>query len=71
MAQPAGRVHALCVATRPSGHVVYERFWEPLSELEKAEVRGAFQQLAASVPAGAGEGHESVGRFRCGAGGKV
>ena len=35
----SGRVHALAVATRPAGQVVYERFYDAFSEAEKGEVR--------------------------------
>lgn len=56
---------ALAVATR-QGHVVYERFYEAFSEAEKAEVRGAFDQVAgpSSGSSSAAEEEELVGRFR-------
>lgn len=56
---------ALAVATR-QGHVVYERFYEAFSEAEKAEVRGAFDQVAgpSSGSAAPAEEEELVGRYR-------
>lgn len=39
----SGRVHALAVATRPAGQVVYERFYDAFSEAEKGEVRGCWR----------------------------
>lgn len=63
----SGRVAALAVATR-QGHVVYERFYEAFSEAEKAEVRGAFDQVAgpSSGSATPAEEEELVGRYRNG-----
>ncbi|KAL4431611.1 hypothetical protein ABPG77_001453 [Micractinium sp. CCAP 211/92] len=63
----SGRVVALAIATR-QGHVVYERFYEAFSEAEKAEVRGAFDQVAgpSSGVAITAEEEELVGRFRNG-----
>lgn len=57
---------ALAIATR-QGHVVYERFYEAFSEAEKAEVRGAFDQVAgpSSGVASTAAEEELVGRFRC------
>lgn len=63
---------ALLIATRAGGQVVYERFYEPLSEAEKGEVRGAFDQAAAVGPSGSGsalaagvaDDEELVGRYR-------
>lgn len=40
-----GRIHCFLVATR-SGEVIYERFYDRLSETDKGEVRAAFQQAA-------------------------
>ena len=65
-----GRVTALLIATRAGGHVVYERFYEALSEAEKGEVRAAFDQAAGSSPSGqlapgAADDEELVGRHRC------
>ena len=60
----SGRVGALVVATRQS-QVVYERFYEAQSEGEKAEVRGAFDQVAGPAAAPrAVDDEELVGRFR-------
>lgn len=63
----SGRVNALLIATR-QGHVVYERFYESLSEAEKAEVRGAFDQVAGAssgAAVAAADDDELVGRYRC------
>ena len=63
-AMSSGRVGALVVATRQS-QVVYERFYEAQSEGEKAEVRGAFDQVAGPAAAPrAVDDEELVGRFR-------
>ena len=43
-----GRIHCLLVSTQ-SGEVVFERFYDRLSEAEKADVRAAFHQAASSV----------------------
>ena len=65
----SGRVNALVVATR-GGQVVYERFYDPLTEPEKAEVRAACDSTAGPRGGGGGvavpDGEEVVGRFRCG-----
>lgn len=65
-----GRVAALLIATRAGGRVVYERFYEALSEAEKGEVRAAFDQAAGGGPGGqlapgAADDEELVGRYRC------
>ena len=38
-----GRIHCFLVATKNSD-VIYERFYDRISEVEKAEVRAAFFQ---------------------------
>lgn len=43
-----GRVHCFLVSTR-QGEVVYERFYDRLNEVEKAEVRAAFHTASTNV----------------------
>ena len=62
----SGRVNALLIATRQR-QVVYERFYDNFSEGEKAEIRGAFDQVAgpsSSSSAAAADDDELVGRFK-------
>jgi hypothetical protein len=64
-----GRVHAIVVATKAEGAVLYERYYDRYSELDKAEIRAAFQQAAeASGATGAGataeDGRDACGAFR-------
>lgn len=44
-----GRVHAFVAANR-AGHVVYERFYDRLSEAAKAEARAAMHAAAQQSP---------------------
>jgi hypothetical protein len=66
-----GRVHALIIATRAEGAVLYERYYDRYSELDKAEIRAAFQQAAEATGAAAGAagagGGAADGRDACGA----
>ncbi|PRW60145.1 6-phosphogluconolactonase 1 [Chlorella sorokiniana] len=63
----SGRVHALAVATRPAGQVVYERFYDAFSEAEKGEIRSAFDAVAGpSGGKGVADDEELVGRYRNG-----
>lgn len=57
-----GRVHCFLVASR-DGQVIYERFYDRLSELEKAEVRAAFQLASSNVRLGADD-QDFTGVFR-------
>jgi hypothetical protein len=57
-----GRLHCLVVATK-SGQVVFERYYDRYTELEKAEIREAFQAAADTVNL-AHDNHEFVGSFR-------
>jgi hypothetical protein len=60
-----GRVHALVIATKAEGAVLYERYYDRYSELDKAEIRAAFQQAAeASGAASAPDGQDACGAFR-------
>lgn len=43
-----GRIHCFLVATK-NGDVVYERYYDAYTELDKAEIRAAFQQAADNV----------------------
>jgi hypothetical protein len=58
-----GRVHAFAVTNR-SGCVVYERFYDRLSEVQKAEMRNALGQCSRDV-AKMNSGQVGVGNFRC------
>ena len=57
-----GRVQALVIAT-VSGHVIYERFYERFSDLDRADIRAACLQ-ALGADRGTGNA-ESVSRLRC------
>lgn len=53
----SGRVYCILIAT-PARQVVFERFYDTFTDAEKAEIRGAFDQLADSY------GAEAVGRYK-------
>lgn len=57
-----GRVHCVVVATK-SGEVVYERFYDRFTELDKAEIRAAFQQATDNINI-ASDNQDFVGTFR-------
>ncbi|KAI8465929.1 MAG: Zeta2-COP [Monoraphidium minutum] len=57
-----GRIHCVVVATK-AGQVVFERYYDRYTELEKAEIREAFQQAADHVNL-MHDNHEFVGSFR-------
>ena len=57
-----GRIHAFLISNRP-GHVLYERFYDRLSELQKGELRTAFSQCSRDVGAMQDQ-HVGVGNFR-------
>jgi hypothetical protein len=57
-----GRVHCIVVATK-AGEVVYERFYDRFTELDKAEIRAAFQQ-ATDIVNLASDNQDFVGTFR-------
>lgn len=59
-----GRVHCLVVATK-AGEVVYERFYDRFSELDKAEIRAAFQQATDNINL-ASDNQDFCGTFRYG-----
>lgn len=65
----AAMLHCFLIASR-SGHVVYERFYERLSEYEKADVRAALQLASGNVALPDGE-QESIGVYKCAAGGRA
>ena len=58
-----GRVHAFAIASR-NGCVVYERFYDRLSEVQKAELRNALGQCSRDV-AKMQNAQVGVGNFRC------
>jgi len=57
-----GRVQALIVATT-AGHVIYERFYERFTDLDRADIRAACQQTHDAEHSA--QVAESVSRFRC------
>ena len=57
----AGRIQCLLIASR-SGHVIYERFYDSFSEVEKAEIRSAFDDTLEEDEIV--DGQEQVGRFK-------
>lgn len=56
-----GRIHCVCLATK-GGEVIYERFYDRLSELDKAEARAAFSLASSNVRLVNDQDH--VGVFR-------
>lgn len=58
-----GRIHAFVVTNR-NGSVLYERFYDQLSEIQKAEMRTALGQCSRDV-ARMANGQVGVGNFRC------
>eukprot|EP00878_Enallax_costatus_P009152 GHUV01009566.1.p1 GENE.GHUV01009566.1~~GHUV01009566.1.p1 ORF type:complete len:152 (+),score=21.14 GHUV01009566.1:634-1089(+) len=57
-----GRIHCIVVATK-AGEVVYERYYDRYTELDKAEIRAAFQQATDNVSL-ANDNQDFVGAFR-------
>lgn len=57
-----GHIHAVSITNR-SGSIVYERFFDRLSEIQKAELRTALGQCSRDV-ARMANGHVGVGNFR-------
>jgi hypothetical protein len=62
-----GRIQAVVIATA-AGNVVYERFYDAFSEVEKADVRGSFHEASSALLNKAQEEAEYVARYRCGTG---
>ncbi|KAF5828941.1 Zeta2-COP [Dunaliella salina] len=58
-----GRLHCFLISTKGVGNVVYERFYDRLSEYEKADVRAAFQ-LASSNVRFDGEQEDFIGVYK-------
>ncbi|WIA16874.1 hypothetical protein OEZ86_014067 [Tetradesmus obliquus] len=59
-----GRIHCVVVATK-AGEVVYERYYDRYTELDKAEIRAAFQQATDNINL-ANDNQDFVGSFRDG-----
>ena len=57
-----GRIHTVLIATK-AGEVVYERYYDRYTELDKAEIRSAFQQATETVNL-ASDGMDFVGSFK-------
>ncbi len=58
--ESCGRIQCALIATA-SSNVIYERFYERFSEVEKAEIRSAFQNAQRELSA---DKQEAVGRLR-------
>jgi len=58
-----GRFHCLLIATK-GGDVIYERFYDRLSEYEKADVRAAFQLASSSVRLGSDGEQDHIGTYK-------
>eukprot|EP00873_Tetraselmis_striata_P010805 jgi/Tetstr1/431069/TSEL_020786.t1 len=58
-----GHVHCVLVATR-AGEVVLERFFDPLSAVERSELRAALHEASAPVIASAPDEAEFVSCYR-------
>ncbi|CAL8469515.1 g9056 [Coccomyxa elongata] len=58
-----GRIQCALIATT-SSHVIYERFYDRFSDIEKAEIRSAFHSAQRELSQ---DKQETVGRLRCGA----
>lgn len=59
-----GRIHCFLIATKGAGNVIYERFYDRLSEYEKADVRAAFQLASSNVRLGEGEQEDFIGVYK-------
>lgn len=57
-----GRIHAISVTNR-TGSVIYERFYDRLSEVQKGELRTALSQCSREA-AKMQDQHVGVGNFR-------
>ena len=58
-----GRILSIVIATS-SGNVVYERFYERVSELEKAELRASLAETADANSSSTREEPEFAARYR-------
>jgi hypothetical protein len=58
----AGRIQCLLIST-VTGHVVYERFYDAFTEMEKAHIRESFD--ATVIDESLVDNQELVGRFKC------
>jgi len=61
-----GRIQSVIIATS-SGNVVYERFYERMSEHEKAELRAYLAEAGNASTSGSREEQEFASRYRDGA----
>mmetsp|Transcript_19140 Transcript_19140/g.57802 ORF Transcript_19140/g.57802 Transcript_19140/m.57802 type:complete len:154 (-) Transcript_19140:947-1408(-) len=61
-----GRIQTLILANL-QGHVVYERFYNTFTDLERADLRSAMQSAAAPILPNKKDGDEYVIRYRAGA----
>lgn len=57
-----GRIQAVIIAT-VSGHVIYERFYERFTDLNRADIRAACQHTHAADRASTSEA-EAISRIR-------
>ena len=56
-----GRIQCALIATA-SGHIIYERFYERFSDVEKADIRSCFQRTQEKLMQNK---IECTGRLRC------
>ena len=56
-----GRIQCTLIATA-SGHIIYERFYERFSDVEKADIRSCFQRTQDKLMQNK---IECTGRLRC------
>ena len=56
-----GRIQCALIATA-SGHIIYERFYERFSDVEKADIRSCFQRTQDKLMQNK---IECTGRLRC------
>ena len=61
MASSAGRVQCLLVASK-DGYVIYERFYDNFSDIQKAEIRASFDDTLHGFEVK--DRQELVGRFK-------
>ncbi|GMH37554.1 hypothetical protein BSKO_05427 [Bryopsis sp. KO-2023] len=59
----SGRIHAVLISTK-AGNVIYERFYDPLDEATRAEIRGAFHGASQPILMTVQDGQQYVGNYR-------
>ena len=59
-----GRIQCFLIATA-TGSVVYERFYLRFSDVEKGDIRAAFQRASETTLPGAPDESEFADRYKC------